>query len=165
MAVDQVEHAHVSTLKEENAKLLRENKILKTDIGYWKSCHKRALEREKALKKELQDRNARIKYLSRQLYKKNTEKSKKKPESDKKNSGSGKRNRGQQPNHPFHGRRNQDHLPKEEENHDLAESDKYCSTCGLPFTEMPDTEDSELIETQEVRGYIRKIRRKKRGCF
>ena len=31
---------------------------------------------------------------------------------------------------------------------------------------MPDTEDSELLETQEVRGYTRKIRRKKYrpGC-
>ena len=146
MAVDQVRYADVSMLKEENAKLLRENNILKTDIGYWKSCHGRALEREKALKKELQDKKARIKYLSRQLYKKKTEKSKKKPESDKKSSGAGKRNRGQQPNHPFQGRRNQGHLPQKEEDYDLAESEKYCSTCGLPFTEMHNTEDSEVIE-------------------
>jgi len=166
MAVDQVRYADVSMLKEENAKLLRENNILKTDIGYWKSCHGRALEREKALKKELQDKKARIKYLSRQLYKKKTEKSKKKPESDKKSSGAGKRNRGQQPNHPFQGRRNQGHLPQKEEDYDLAESEKYCSTCGLPFTEMHNTEDSEVIETEEVKGYIRKIRRKKyrSGC-
>ena len=166
MALDQVEYADVSMLREENSKLQRENNILKTDIGYWKSCHGRALEREKALKKELQDKNARIKYLSRQLYKKKTEKSKKRPESDKKNSEPKKRNRGQQPGHPASGRRDQEHLPKKEEDYDLAESDKYCSTCGLPFTDMHHTEDSELIETQEVKGYVRKIRRKKykRSC-
>ena len=166
MAADQVEYVRVSVLKEENTSLLRENNILKADIGYWKSCHQRALEREKALQKELQDKNARIKYLSRQLYEKKTEKSKHKPESDKKSSKSSKRKRGQQPGHPAHGRRDQGHLPQKEEKYDLTESDKYCSTCGLPFIEMPDSEDSEVIETQEVRGYIRKIRRKKytRGC-
>jgi transposase len=166
MAADQVEYDNGSILKEENIKLLRENNVLKADIGYWKSCHQRALEREEALKKQLQDKNARIKYLAKQLYKKKTEKSKNKAKSDKNASGSGKRNRGQQPGHPASGRRDQGHLLQKEEEYDLAESDKYCSTCGLPFTDMHDTEDSELIETQEVRGYTRKIRRKKykRGC-
>ncbi len=76
MAADQVEYGNV--LEEENIRLLRENNVLKADIGYWKSCHQRALELEEALKKQLQDKNARIKYLTRQLYKKKTEKSKQK---------------------------------------------------------------------------------------
>ena len=82
MAADQVEYGNASVLEEENIRLLGENNVLKADIGYWKSCHQRALEREEALKKQLQDKNARIKYLTRQLYKKKTEKSKKKPKSD-----------------------------------------------------------------------------------
>ena len=166
MAADQVEYNNASVLEEENIRLHRENNVLKADIGYWKSCHQRALEREEALKKQLQDKNARIKYLARQLYKKKTEKSKKKPKSDNKTSDSPKRNRGQQPGHPGSPRRDQGHLPQKEEKYDLRESEKYCSTCGLPFGDMHDTEDSEVIETQEVRGYTRKIRRKKytRGC-
>ena len=166
MVADQRKLAVRSTLKDENARLTRENNVLKADIGYWKSCHQRALEREEALKKKLQDTKARVKYLNRQLYEKKTEKSKNKGESEKKNKEKKKRNRGQQPDRPSPGRRDQDHLLQKEENYDLAETEKYCSCCGLPFVEMPDTEDSEVIETQEVQGYIRKIRRKKytRGC-
>ncbi len=159
MVADQSRHALLpSTLKDEDSRLLRENNSLKADIGYWKSCHQRALEREEALKKELQDAKARIKYLTRQLYEKKTEKSKEKRESEKKNADKKKRNRGQQPDRPDPGRRDQDHLPQQEENYDLPESEKFCLSCGLPFVEMPDTEDSEVIETQEVRGYTRKIR-------
>jgi len=165
MAANQAEDKVLLILKE-NKKLLTENGILKADIGYWQSCHKRALEREAALNKELQDKNARIKYLVRQLYEKKTEQSKKSSESEKTKVTSGKRNRGQQPDRCAPKPRDQSHLPAKEEVHDLAESEKYCSSCGLPFIEMPDTEDSELIETQEVSGYTRKIRRKKYtpGC-
>ncbi len=83
MAAHQAENK-ASSIFAENKKLLTENGILKADIGYWQSCHKRALEREAALFKDLQDNNARIKYLVRQLYEKKTEQSKKSPESDKK---------------------------------------------------------------------------------
>ena len=165
MAVDQAEDKGLSLL-EENRRLLTENNILKADIGYWKNWHQQALEREAVLKRELQDKNARIKYLTRQLYEKKTEQSKKRAESEETEVVSGKRKRGQQPDRPTPKRRDQGHLPEKEEVHDLAESEKYCSTCGLPFKEMSDTEDSEVLETQEVRGYRRTIRRKKYtpGC-
>ena len=166
MAVDQAEDKVLSILKAENIQLLTENNVLKADIGYWKSRHQQAVEREEAFKKELQDKNARIKYLTGQLYEKKTEQSKKKSESDKTEVVSGRRKRGQQPDRPAPKPRDQSHLPAKEEVYDLRESEKYCSTCGLPLVEMPDTEDSEVLETQEVRGYSRKIRRKKYkpGC-
>jgi transposase len=165
MAVDQAEERVLSILIE-NKKLLTENNILKADIGYWKNWHQQALEREAVLKRELQDKNARIKYLTRQLYEKKREQTKKKSESDKAKVVPERRKRGQQPDRPAPKPRDQGHLPATEEVHDLAESEKYCSSCGLPLVEMPDTEDSELLETQEVRGYTRKIRRKKYrpGC-
>ena len=143
-----------------------ENNIRRTDIGYWKSCHCLAVEREKAFKNELQDKKARIKYLARQLYEKKTEQSNKKSESKSEKMDARKRKRGQQPNRPTPKRRNQDHLREEMEVCDLAESEKYCDTCGLPLKEMSDTEDSEVLETQEVQGYRRTIRRKKysAGC-
>jgi len=166
MAVLQDEQTIVSVLKEENTKLLMENNILRSDIGYWKSRHQQAVEREEVFKKELQDKKARIKYLTRQLYEKKTEHSKKRAQSDKQASGPGKRKRGQQPDRPTPKRRDQGHLPAKEEVYDLLESEKYCLTCGLPFKEMSETEDSEVLETQEVRGYRRTIRRKKYtpGC-
>jgi len=142
MAVLQAEQTVLSVFKEENAMLLMENNILRTDIGYWKVCHRQAVEREGALKKELQEKKARIKYLVRQLYEKRTEQSKKKTESDKRISGEPKRKRGQQPDRPTPKRRDQRHLPEKEEVYDLAESEKYCLTCGLPLKEMSDTEDS-----------------------
>jgi transposase len=161
MAVDQGADKSLSILKKENTKLLIEINTLRADIGYWKSCHERVLEREAALTKELQDKKARIKYLTRQLYEKKTERSTKKSESEKTKVVSGRRKRGQQPDRPAPKPRDQSHLPAKEEVHDLLESEKYCSSCGLPLVEMPDTEDSELLETQEVGGYTRKIRRKK----
>jgi len=51
MAVLQEKQTILSVIKEENAKLLKENNILKADIGYWKSRHLSAIEREEALKK------------------------------------------------------------------------------------------------------------------
>ena len=155
MAALQTEKSVLSVLKKEIARLLMENNILKTDIGYWKSCHRQAVEREEAFKKELQDKKARIKYLTRQLYEKKTEQSKKRTESSNEAPGTKKRKRGQQPDRPTPKRRDQGHLPEKEENYDLPESEKYCSTCGLPLKEMSDTEDSEVLETQEVRGYRR----------
>jgi transposase len=159
--LNETEKKLLTILKEENSKLLKENNILKADIGYWKSRHRQAVEREEALKKELQDKNARIKYLTRQLYEKKTEQSKSKPESKGKGAVTGKRNRGQQPDRPIPKPRDQRHLPEQEEIYDLSESEKYCPTCGLPHKPMPDTEDSEVLETQEVSGYRRTIRRKK----
>ena len=156
----------MSALREENDRLLTENNTLKADIGYWKSRHRQAVEREQAFRKELQDKRARIKYLTRQLYEKKTERSKGRSESSEESTVAGKRNRGQQPDRPAPKPRDQGHLLEKVEEYDLPESDKYCSSCGLPLIQMPDTEDSELLETQEVSGYRRTIRRKKYtpGC-
>jgi len=155
-----------ATLQDDNARLVAENSILRTDIGYWKNRHEKAVEREVFLKKELQDKNARIKYLTRQLYQKKTEHSRKSSESTGSRDDPKKRKRGQQPDYPHPKRRDQSHLPTTVEDYDLQESEQYCSSCGLPFKGMPDTEDSEVLETQEVSGYRRVIRRKKYtpGC-
>ena len=154
------------SLRVENQQLNIENNTLKADIGFWKSRHQDAVAREEALKKELQDKNARIKYLTRQLYEKKSERSGKDSEVSKAGDGEGKRKRGQQLGQPSSKPRDQSHLPEQEELYDLRESEQFCRTCGLPLIEMPDSEDSSVIETQEVRGYTRKIRRKKYkpGC-
>ena len=155
-----------SSLQEENEKLRRENNILKTDIGYWKKQHERAVEREQQLIKELRDKNARIAYLNRQLYEKKTEQGKTKPETSRQAEIPEHRSRGQQPGRPVPQRRNHAHLDNKDEYYDLSDLGKFCATCGLPLIEMPDTEDSELIETQDVSGYRRMVHRKKYrpGC-
>jgi transposase len=124
----------LSTIAEENKNLRRENNILKTDIGYWNT---------------------------RQLYEKKTEQAKKEPEVTGKTVPEYKRKKGQQPGRPQHDRRDQSHLSEHEEVYDLGEHEKYCSQCGLPLRELPGTEDSEVLETQEVSRYRRTIRRKK----
>lgn len=135
--------------QDEFTKLRTENNILKADLSYWKKQHERATERENQLKKELQDKNARIAYLTRQLYERKTEQQKAKTETNKTIQAAEHRSRGQQPDRPTPKRRNYENLETKDELCDLSEVEKFCATCGLPLIEMPDTEDSELIETLE----------------
>lgn len=156
----------VTTLQEENEQLRKENNVLKADLACWKQRHRAAVEREETAKRALADREARIKYLTRQLYEKKSERSKNKPEAADEDGKTEKRKRGQQPGTPGPVPRDQSHLPEHEEIYDLADSQRFCPSCGLPLVEMPNTDDTTVIETLEVRGYRRTIRRKKykRSC-
>ena len=156
----------IETLQEENEQLRKENNILKADIAYWKQLHHAAVEREETAKQALTDREARIKYLTRQLYEKKSEQSKNKLEAADDDGKAAKRKRGQQPGMPSPVPRDQSHLPEHEEVYDLADSQRFCPSCGLPLVEMSNTDDTTVIETLEVRGYRRTIRRKKykRSC-
>lgn len=155
-----------SRLREDNEHLLSENNALKADIAYWKSRHHDAVAREKALQEALEDREAYIKYLTRQLYGRKHERSATGSQAGEPCEASEKRTRGQQPGRASTKPRDQSHLAVEEEVYDLPDSERFCASCGLPLQEMPDSEDSTLIETLEVRGYQRRIRRRKykRGC-
>jgi len=144
--------------------LLQENRSLRWERNHYKSLLDRARAREELLKQEVQQLSARIRYLEKRLYGRNSEKktSKSKSNSSTASSSDGqpKRRRGHQPGSPGHGRRDYSHLPVQEEIFGLDES--VCPHCGCPYQEDPflGTEDSELIEV-EVRAYRRKIRRKK----
>jgi transposase len=144
--------------------LLQENRSLRWERNHYKSLLDRARAREQLLKQEVQQLSARIRYLEKRLYGRNSEKktSKSKSNSSTASSSDGqpKRRRGHQPGSPGHGRRDYSHLPVQEEIFGLDES--VCPQCGCPYQEDPflGTEDSELIEV-EVRAYRRKIRRKK----
>jgi len=159
-------HVKTNSYQGENERLRTENNILKADLGYWKKQHERATEREAQLVKEVLDNKARIAYLTRQLYERKTEQGKAKPETNETSESNEPRSRGHQKGTPAPQRRDQAHLKTEHEVFDLLDSEKFCATCGLPFNEMSDTEDSELIETQEVSGYRRLLHRKKYkpGC-
>lgn len=129
--------------------------------------HQRARERERILEQEKQELQARVRYLEQQLYGKKSESAKAKdflaagtaptggtPEATP------SRPRGQQRDKPGPVRRDYSHLPDEEEFHDLAEQDRKCPCCGLPFESFPGTEDSTVLEIA-VRAYRRVIRRRR----
>lgn len=69
--------------------------------------------------------------------------------------------RGKQKGAKGYGRKLRKHLPFEEFVHDLADDDKCCPQCGLPFEPLPFTEDSEQIHW-EVK-IVRHIHR--RSCY
>src|SRR5262249_38166554 len=127
----------------------------------------KALEREKLLKLENQQLQARIRYLEQQLYGKKSESAKPSDSlaADTAQPAKGPaapppRPRGQQPGKPGPSRRDYSHLPAEEEVCDLAEDDKRCPCCGLPFEPFAGTEDSTVVEFN-VRAYRRVIHRKR----
>jgi transposase len=132
----------------------------RTQAGYWKDCHQRARKREDELQEKVEQLEAKIKELERQLFGRRSEKGcGDSPKTDGAST-QRRRRRGQQPGRPGPGRRDTSHLPSQEEFHALAEDQCRCDRCGLAFEEFAGTEDSEVLEI-EVRGYKRKIRRRR----
>lgn len=135
--------------------------------AYYKSMHQRAVERERLLKEENQQLQARIRYLEQQLYGKKSESAKgsdtvpASPEQAAKTAPAvPPRPRGQQPGKAGPKRRDYSALPSEEEFHDLPEQDKKCPCCGLPFEPFLGTDDSTVVEI-DVRAYRRVIHRRR----
>ena len=133
----------------------------RTQAGYWKELHQRARKREEELRDQVEQHQAKIKELERQLFGRRSEKGCGGPsKTDGTSTQRPRRRRGQQRGRPGPGRRDTSHLPAQEEFHALAEDQGHCDRCGLVFEEFPGTEDSEVLEI-EVRGYKRKIRRRR----
>jgi len=144
-------------------KLLLEIRVLNCEKNYYKSLHERSKAREELQKQEIQQLNARIRYLEQKLYGRKSEKSsssEKNTSASSPNDDPSKRKRGQQPGSSGHGRRDYSHLPVHEEIHELDEA--ICPKCGCPLHEDPllGTDDSETIEI-EVKAYRRKAKKKK----
>ena len=99
---------------------------LKWEVNYWKSLHKRAKEREEKLKKELQEKEGKIRDLTKRLFGKSNEKS-----NSGKNEGGLRptkslRPRGQQPGKKGHGRTPKPDLPAKDEYIDLLPEEQLC---------------------------------------
>jgi transposase len=129
------------------------------DRNFWNAQHTRAVEREEKLAEELRLARGEIRELKQQLFGKKTEKGT--PRSDQVFIGekSGKP-RGQQPGSSGHGRTKRKNLQVREEQSEIPSDEACCPCCGLPWNELPGTEDSEYIEI-EVSAYTRLIRRKR----
>ncbi len=133
----------------------------RTAAHYWQAQHRRAVEREEKLKKQIETLEAKLRQRERELFGRKAEgRRKKNSERLQKGEDDKKRKRGQQPGGPKHGRGRHDNLPAEPEEHDLAENQKCCPCCGLPYEPFEGTEDSEVIEI-EVRAHRRVIKRKR----
>ena len=119
---------------------------------------------------------AKLVWLQEQLFGSKTERDKEtKEKAEKDNSGSSEESegsskssgkRGQKPGSKGHGRRNHDELPAQLVEHDIAEKERLCPCCGLPYHEMTDTEDSEEVhwDVHIVRRIHKRKRYKKTCC-
>jgi len=139
---------------------------LKWDANFWQAQHKRACEREEALKQALQQKEAIIRDLNQRLFGKKSEKGVCKPDQGQDcspESQQPKRPRGHQKGQPGHGRTERPELPIVEETIELSEN--CCPQCGEDYLPFPGEEASEIFEI-EVRAYKRLIKRKraKKGC-
>jgi transposase len=154
----------VDELRQENARLRRQVSELQCEVGYWKSQHARAAERNVKLQAELDLARAEIRELKAERFGKSTEKQ---SASDRTNQltdpnepAAPKKKRGQQPSRPAPKRRDYSHLPVREELIDVSEEAKVCACCGKPLTDLGCGEDGEQIEI-ETTVYRRVVRRKR----
>jgi transposase len=137
---------------------------LKWEANYWRAQHARLVEREAALKTEVETLQATIRDLTQRLYGTKSEKSSG-VEGTIAPKAASPRNRGQQPGSKGHGHSDRAALPVVAEVHDLSDEAKHCPVCGKAFLSFPGTEASDIIEV-EVQAHIRRIQRKRyqKGC-
>jgi len=154
----------VARLHGEVEQLRREVRELRCDVGYWKSRHADALERNQKLHQELTEAKAEIKKLKADLFGRKSEKQTSKDRSnhleDQSQTDTKKRRRGQQSDRRGPARRDYSHLPVREEMIELPVSDCVCDRCGKQFVELQNTEDSEQLEI-EIEVLRRRLRRKR----
>src|SRR6266705_20111 len=130
---------------------------LKWEANYWQAQHARLVEREAALKAQVEALEATVRDLNQRLYGTKSEQS-----AGPDHAGSSKpasaRPRGQQPGSQGHGRSDRAALPIVVEVHDLSEAAQHCPVCGEAFTPFPGAEESTIIAVQ-VQAHIRRIQR------
>ena len=152
-------------LRNELAELRDEVASLRQQVGYWRSMHARAVEKNRKLEREMDLLRAENRKLKDKLFGRRTEKTKPKDRSNhlhdpQEASEESQRQRGHQPNQSGASRRDYSHLPVVEERVPLPAEACVCPKCGKLREEMTQTEDSEVIEI-EVRAHRRRIRRKR----
>src|SRR6266446_7194979 len=124
---------------------------------YWQAQHARLVEREVALKAQVEALEATVRDLNQRLYGTKSAKS-----AGPDHAGSSKpasaRPRGQQPGSQGHGRSERAALPVVAEGHDLSEAAQHCPACGEAFMPFPGAEESPIIEVQ-IQAHLRRIQR------
>jgi transposase len=156
--------AEVDELRQENGELRQQVRELSCDVGYWKSMHARATQRNVKLQAELDQAKAEIRQLKAERFGKRSEKQSPIDRSnqlvDPEKPTERKNKRGQQSGRPAPKRRDYSHLPVREETVDLPEDARVCDCCGKPFEDLGHNDDSEQIEI-ETTVYRKRVRRKR----
>jgi transposase len=130
---------------------------LKWEANYWRAQHARLVQREAALKAQVEALEAQIRDLNQRLYGTKSEKSTSSEVLGKSNPAK-PRKRGQQPGSRGHGRSDRSILPVVVEVHELSEAAKHCPQCSEALAPFPGVETCDLIEVQ-VQAHIRRIQR------
>jgi transposase len=127
--------------------------------NYWRAQYEQLVERETALKAEVEAHQATIRDLTQRLYGTKSEKA-----THLNKAGApphvSPRKRGQQPGSPGHGRRARATLPVVVEVRDLSTAEQRCTVCGEAFRPFPAPEASTIIEVQ-VQAHVRRIHRQR----
>ncbi len=153
----------VQQLQQEVRELRRENAELRADVGYWKSMHARAVERNTKLQAELDQSKAEIRQLKAERFGKQSEKQSSTDRSndlDDPQEQATPKKRGQQPGRPAPKRRDYTHLSAREEQIDLPDDEKVCACCGKPLAGLGESDAVEQIEIETI-VYRRVVRRKR----
>lgn len=158
----------VGELRRENAELGQQVLELRCEVGYWKSMHARAVERNSKQEAELDQAKAEIRQLKAERFGKQTEKQSSTDRSnvlDEPGQQSPPKKRGQQPGRPAPKRRDYSHLSAREELIGLPEGAEVCDCCGKPLEDLGQTDAVEQIEiaTTIYRRVVRR-RRYRRTC-
>src|SRR5262244_1344326 len=130
---------------------------LKWEANYWRAQHARLVEREAALKVEVDALQSTIRDLTQRLYGAKSEKSAC-PDRTVESTLANPRKRGQQPGSTGHGRSDRSALLVVPEVHDLSPAQACCPTCGQAFAPFPGAEESTILEVQ-VQAHMRRIQR------
>lgn len=131
----------------------------KTKANYWEAQFQQLKSREEELRAENEELKGLLRKREQQLFGRSSEKNAKQSEQGILNKTLKKR--GQQLGSKGHGRRDYQNLPMVEETLELKETHTNCSCCGLPYKELPGSEDSEVLEVINVQAYRRVIHRKR----
>src|SRR6266568_2562241 len=132
---------------------------LKWEANYWRAQHACLVQREAALKAQVEALEAQIRDLNQRLYGKKSEQSATSETLGKSNTAN-PRKRGQQSGSQGHGRSDRSMLPVVVEVHDLSEAAKHCPQCGEALAPFPGAEESTIIEVQ-VQAHLRRIQRRR----
>jgi transposase len=126
---------------------------------YWRAQYEQLVEREAALKAEIEAHRATIRTLTQRLYGSKSEKATRCQRLGP-SQAVPPRKRGHQPGQPGHGRRDRSALPHVVEVHDLSETEKRCTVCGAAFRPFPGPEESTILEVH-VQAHVRRIQRQR----
>ncbi len=149
----------VNPFSQEWVKITKEEHIeLIHRASYWEAQYSQLKQKFAKAEAESQRKDAKIKDLQNRLFGKKSEKQGS-AKSEKGDNPASERKRGQQPGRGGHGRTPRPELPVVEEIRDLAEDNRQCPCCGLPYLPKPGLDEHNDVIEVEVKAHTRRIHR------